>query len=243
MRPYAKRKKMNFTMKKIIITFIISAFIATAYTQDVSDCWITIVEDRGITVDSVKNTLQFTRTFEFKNEEIPISIHASFRILEGRFHGRLDSLVFAYNQNTHHIPLENKGIGLLGPLELRHIHIVRLDDFNFDGYLDIGVLNATRSFVYEVFLYNPEKGRFFYYSNLSLFGLVANQETRTIHASVNEGVFNWSNATFKWDNGNLLMIKYESQRLDQEQQLFFRERGRLENGEWIIETDVEKADF
>ena len=144
-------------MKKIIITFIISAFIATAYTQDVSDCWVTIVKDRGVAVDTTKKSLQFTHTKEFKGEEIPITIHASFRILEGRFHGRLDSLVLKYNQNTHHIPLENKGIGILGPLEIKLHHFIRLDDFNFDGYLDIGVLNATRSFVYEVFLYNPEK--------------------------------------------------------------------------------------
>ena len=234
-------------MRKIIIVFSIFVLVTGSYgqvkkqTESIGEHLITALEELGITVKPVIYSLQYTRYKEFNNEVIPITVHASFSVLEGYF-GKLDSLVFVYNQNRHRIWLGGRDLLIFSPLDIMRISIV-LNDYNFDGYMDIGIFNAVASGVrnrtYEIFLYYPEWGRFYYHRELSgMSNLFVNQEKKTISLWWHRGFSSFVSATYKWENGNLLHIQTQSQEFDHEQQLVIRETSTLYNGEWITRIDL-----
>ena len=227
-------------MKKILIALSIFAFIAGSYAQTIGEHSITALEESGITVKPFIYSLQYTRYKEFNNEVIPITVHASFDVVND--FGQLDSLVFVYNQNRHRIWLGGRDLTFSCPRRIMFIDII-LDDFNFDGYMDIGVFNAVvsgvRNTTYEVFLYYPEWGRFYYHRELSgMPNLFANQETETISFWWSGGISTFASGEFKWENGDLLRIHSVSQKYDHELQLVIREIGTLYNGEWVTRTDL-----
>ena len=180
-----------------------------------------------------------THTVHFKNEEITMTVFRS-----PNYDGYLDvdSLTFQYDgvkqtlrfQGTEEITSYSPGYG----------YYLAAGDYNFDGYMDIIIESETGgdNFYYDIYLYNPEKKRFFHHKELSdMTGIQADEETRTIRMySVGdvEGQ-TYSMYKYSWMGDELELFYKEDRHFDFDIEKYILVVQSLENLEWVIlKTDT-----
>jgi len=87
--------------------------------------------------------------------------------------------------------------------------VLRADDVNFDGYLDVGILAGvghTGNMTWVYWLYKPRTGQFEAQDDLELADPSFDPKTRTIKTGAKCGGGCFSHADYKWRNGRLVLI-------------------------------------
>jgi len=124
----------------------------------------------------------------------------------------LDSLIFEYNGVKHSILLSDLDLAIFDnfmPFSiLARSDLIEIDDYNFDGYLDISVFDyigsGVKNMMCQVFLYNPQKKRFFHHEKLSeMSGLFVDKEREIVHSFWAGGMASmiFGAGEYKWENG------------------------------------------
>jgi len=211
---------------------------------------IQTLEEMGIVAKPATYSLHYVHNVEFNKELIPINVYASVNSLDG--YGQFDSLVFFYKGNKHSISLASRELGLFYPISIMREDLIMVDDFNFDGYMDIGIFNTEASGVknttYEIYLYYPKEKRYYYARELSGMANLFIDKDRKILSMFWVGgrrslIFGYSE--YKWvkDDSKHLGEKSElvysvSQESLYPLDLFVRKTNTLINGVWKAQIDT-----
>jgi hypothetical protein len=173
---------------------------------------------------------------------VEINMHVFYSALsDGRY--SLDSLVFRYGgvmQTVHLHSFESlKGRLNFDPDDF---YLIRVGDYNFDGYMDIVILTTNLPHSrHEFFLFNPQTNSFDYSVKLSeLYGVEVDDQTKTITSSEDGGDQGriYSNSQYKWIDGQLTLIHSESQGYGDDSERYIRTTRTLQNGEWVQQADT-----
>ena len=257
-------------MKKLLILPVLVMLLSTVYSQKhqendtnnvefatntdtvyIREYSIQSLEEMGITVKPAIYSLHYVHNVEFNNEEIPLNIYASF-YARGDYFGQIDSLVFMYDGKKHNVWFTNRDLEMFNPTNIMRGDLIVINDYNFDGYMDIGIFNAlasgTKNKTYETYLYYPKEKKYFYAKELSgMANLYVDKEREILSMFWAGGmasmVFGYSE--YKWveDDSLLLGSKLESiYSVNQESlyplELFVRKTNTLINGVWKTQIDT-----
>ena len=185
--------------------------------------------------------LNLVHTVESNNEKIPVSVFYS-EISDNEY--RVNSLEFMYDGKKQTLPLAFLGLDVYG---LERILISADEDYNFDGYMDIGISPGHGSYntSYEIFLYDPRMKKFNYHKELSeVPNIWADNKTKTLksHAKGGHGGLIYYFSEYTWENGQLVLICSENQDYDDTSEKYIRTTRTLQNGVWTEETEAFKED-
>ena len=186
--------------------------------------------------------LQFIYTVEFNNKKIPMTVFYSEDPNNEIFYGsKIDSLVFVDDGKTQTAVIDMESQIFSG--DEVNWGLILAGDYNFDGYMDIAVLNnrGVSNAVYNYFIYNPRKHS--YYRSEALSGLMNasfDAETKTVKEyNVSGAGRYYTSATYKWDGIKLELIQSENQEPN-EDDVVIRITRTLQEGKWIEKTDTVK---
>jgi len=87
--------------------------------------------------------------------------------------------------------------------------VLRADDANFDGYLDIGIVvgeGATGNEGWAYWLYDPRTGEFATREDLEFWNPSFDPKTKTIHTGMKCGMNCYEYAIYAWRNGQPVLI-------------------------------------
>ena len=176
---------------------------------------------------------------EFNNETIFVT---AFHTAINDWEYSVDKAVFIYDGITHTIPLGIE-IGELG-------YNIIADDYNFDGFMDINFINYISQWVSTndyIYLYNVQTKSYSLYNELSGNGsIVINSETQTIKQTkqvFSTGLEDYSSKSseFKWENGELKLIRSENIEYDETLEMHIGTTRTLQNdGTWVEEKKQAK---
>jgi hypothetical protein len=189
--------------------------------------------DDGLTSDA--EALELHHVVGFNDVEINIHIFYS-AVSEGGY--GLDSLVFRYGGVMQTVVA---GMNVNDPNELSNL--ISVDDYNFDGYMDIAILvsGAANNTIHTIFLYNPQTKVYDYHEELSeMMGVTIDNEKQLLSSFSKGGHAGaiYYHGQFKWDNGQLTLIYSENQDWDDASQRYIRTTRTLQNSEWTQQTDT-----
>jgi hypothetical protein len=221
-------------MNKHITTAALALAIALTLTScEEKKSTPAAAENRG----EAANTLKLAHTVTFKNKEIPITIYYSkidySEWGETDIWNRLD---FEYDGVKHSI-IPADTIPLTYPI------LITVDDYNFDGYMDIGIVSwqGIANIGYKVFIYNPKKKDYDYNAELSeLSSLMADAKTQTVTSSNRGGHAGmiYSFSQYKWEKGKLALIVERKQDYDDGLDKYIRITKTLQKDKLLQKTDT-----
>lgn len=114
------------------------------------------------------------------------------------------------------------------------------EDINFDGYVDIKLMNwwgATGNSGYNYWLFDPRKGRFVFHQELSdLSNPTPNYKTKRIKTHHGGGMAGniYDDATYVFENGRLVSIREETQDWVKDKKHFLRVIRERRNGKMVV---------
>jgi len=145
-----------------------------------------------------------------RQEELKISGEFIGSFERGGSLGNMDVYIYdnyIYVFDEEQLPIQS--IQLFSEMDVFSItENFKTEDINFDGYTDIGVMNVlgTSNAYYDYYLWNNESGVFSYYQPLSdVSSPIVRSESQTIYSYISESAFSFSEYTYRWVNGELVM--------------------------------------
>jgi hypothetical protein len=186
-------------------------------------------------------TLQFVYDAEFNDETITVVVFWSHDADNEFSPYKIDSLRFAHGGKilSAHIDMSSQ---IFRYDYEPNFHLILLDDYNFDGYVDIAVLSnrGVQNEVYNYFIYNPGSQSFHRSEPLSgMMNAHFNAETQTVtqHNSSGAGMF-YTEEAYKWDDVELVLFRTVNQAPDDDNEMLIRTTRWLQDGEWVEETET-----
>jgi hypothetical protein len=194
--------------------------------------------DNGETSDNGA-ALQFTYEVEFNNKKIEMTVFYSELSDNDFFANKIDSLIFTHNGQKQSVAINMESEVFNG--DEVNWGLISVNDCNFDGYMDIAVLNnrSVSNSVYNYFIYNPNNKS--YEQSEALSGLMNasfDDATKTIRVYNVSGAGKYfTSETYKWDGAKLLPIQ-NIHHEPNENGVVVRVTRTLQNGKWIENTDT-----
>ncbi|MDR3001715.1 MAG: hypothetical protein LBU89_10675 [Fibromonadaceae bacterium] len=177
---------------------------------------------------------------EHNNQTIDIAVFYSHDADGEFFMHKIDSLRFGHNGKIHTVKVD-MGSQIFGSEDEPNFRLILLDDFNFDGYIDVAVLSnrGVSNEAYNYFIYNPQTQS--YHRSEVLSGLMNasfDKETKTVkaHNSSGAGMY-YEGETYKWNGDKLTLIQSVKQ-APNEDDVLIRTTRTLQDGEWVEQTDT-----
>jgi len=182
-----------------------------------------------------EQTSQAAHNVTFKNQTIPMTVFYHYDDDGGYYF--TEKITFDYNGDNHtlNIPGDWFPYNSIGEDSTYNIAV---DDFNFDGYMDIAVYNGsgTSTFWNNYFIYNTVEKRYEYHKELSgLPNIFIDEETQTLRLHTNDGHAGlmYTSSDYKWINGDLTLIRKDKQDYDPDKDIYILTLGALnDNGVW-----------
>jgi len=171
----------------------------------------------------------------FKNQIIPMTVFYHYDDDGGYYF--TEKITFDYNGDNHtlDIPEDSYPYNSIGEDSTYNIAV---DDFNFDGYMDIAIYNGSgnTTFWYNYFIYDTKGKRYDYNEELSgLPNIFVNEETQTLNLHTNDGHAGlmYTSSDYKWINGKLTLMRTDNQDYDPDRDIYILTSGVLNNnGVW-----------
>jgi len=178
---------------------------------------------------------QIAHNVTFKNQKISMTVFYHYD--EDSRYYITEKIVFDYDgaRQTLEIPGDWYPYYSIGEDSTYNIDV---DDFNFDGFMDIAVFAGTgnTTFWNNYFIYNPKAKRYEYHEKMSgIPNIFIDEKNKTLSMHTNDGYAGmmYTNNEYKWINGELTLIHKENQNYDTDNDIYIRTIGILQNnGAW-----------
>ena len=182
-----------------------------------------------------EQTSQITYNAAFKDQILPMTVFYHYDD-ESRYYFT-EKITFDYNGDNHTLDISEDWYPY-NSIGEDSTYNIAVDDFNFDGYMDIAVYNGsgTSTFWNNYFIYNTVEKRYEYHKELSgLPNIFIDEETQTLRLHTNDGHAGlmYTSSDYKWINGDLTLIRKDKQDYDPDKDIYILTLGALnDNGVW-----------
>ncbi|MCL2186855.1 MAG: DUF1566 domain-containing protein [Treponema sp.] len=182
-----------------------------------------------------EQTSQIAYNVTFNDQIIPMTVFY-YTNDEGGYYFT-EKITFDYNDNNHTLDIPENWYPY-NSIGEDSTYNIAVDDFNFDGYMDIAIYNGsgTTTFWYNYFIYDTKGKRYEYNEELSgLPNIFINEERQILKLHTNDGHAGlmYTSSDYKWINGKLTLMRKDKQDYDSDRDIYILTSGVLNNnGVW-----------
>ena len=184
----------------------------------------------------------FDQFFFFGDTIIPWT---AYRISENGM-SIFDSIGLIYENNVHELKPAGYDLRLSG-YYVDFSSYISCEDYNFDGFIDIGFDNSHESGSLNpkslIYLYNPQTNFWEFNEILSAISNLSIDTDKKIVSDHHIGAQgSYATRHFKWENNQFTLVYHETMEYDNESEIYTKTTNTLKNnGKW--EEKIEKLTF